>query len=96
MENKQNYPLLFLQSGSPDSSLPEKHMNARLETFHHGNVLSTYCMLALEGKKVRLSHTRKSLKYEGRQTTWDEQGGNGAMDNPSRKAGVTHEYPRTI
>lgn len=50
-------------------------------------------MLALEGKKVRLSHTRKSLKYEGRQTTWGEQGGNGAMDNASRKTGITHDIP---
>lgn len=36
-------------------------------------------MLALEGE-VTHPLTRKSLKYEGRQAKWGEQGGNGAIE----------------
>lgn len=63
-----------------DSSLPEKHMNARLETLHHQNVLSAYCMLASDAKKITLTHTWKFLNYEGRQTKWGDQGRNGTRD----------------
>lgn len=36
-------------------------------------------MLALEGE-VTCPLIRKSLKYEGRQAKWGEQGGNGAIE----------------